>query len=95
MTKVNIEVLERNLGRALDEPEKAIVEACGPDLQGLAYICIQERVALSAAKKIASYLSLLLHVNAEHAAKLAVDTVKMERLAPGSVSDDDSKKPRH
>ena len=87
--------IERHIGRPLTVHEAAIVEACGPALQGLAFICIEEGVSLKAAARLAKFMGGMFEIAAHSAAKLAADTVTMERLAPGSVVDDDPNTPKH
>ena len=68
--------------------EHAIRDACGP-LSSLAYIAIDEGLSLQATTRIATLVLFLLDWQARHSGRTAADVLAMERLAPGSIADDD------
>jgi hypothetical protein len=68
--------------------ERAIREVCGP-LSSLAYVALTEGLSLQATTRIATLVRFLLDEQARHAGRTAADVLAMERLAPGSLTDDD------
>ncbi len=83
-----VETLEGAFKRPLSDDERATAEACAPFV-ALAFICIEERISPLAAKRLAGLFGATVDHGAQRAAQAAATIVAMERLAPGSVTDDD------